>query len=152
VFGEYIGTVLSGGTNYGSNIGEYMPQQGRIYGGTINFALKDNSTSNSYYVYGTNYGSSTNSGRFPTTIQPINPGVIINSSLGNLQGSCSNWFSTPIPFNAGDYIGIFIDFVLGAVPGTGVTIPDPIAIEGTLYIRFDNLAAGRFGYINAAPW
>jgi hypothetical protein len=42
--------------------------------------------------------------------------------------------------------------VLGAVPGTGVTIPDPIAIEGTLYIRFDNLAAGRFGYINAVPW
>jgi hypothetical protein len=159
VFGNYIGSVLSGGINYGSNIGEYMPQQGQIYGGSINFALKDNGTGIKYSVYGTNYGSSTSQGVFPTiippsTIQAINqiPSSIFSGG-GNLQGSYSNWFVDPILFAAGDYIGIFITYEPPVtVSGRGLPIPDPITIEGTLYIRFDNTNVGRQGYHTAGTW
>jgi hypothetical protein len=151
VFGNYIGTVLSGGTNYGSNIGEYMPQAGKIYGGAINFALKDNMSGQRYYVYGTNFGSSTTAGAFPPTIQAINQVATINSGGGNIQGSFSNWFGSSIPFAPGDYIGIFIDYEnIGSVAGRGLSIDDPITIEGTLYIRFDDTSAGRQGYIGAS--
>ena len=159
VFGNYIGSILSGGTNYGSNIGEYMPQAGQIYGGSINFALKNNGTGIKYSVYGTNYGSSTTQGVFPTIIPPSTIKAIneftpsIFSGAGNLQGSYSNWFVDPILFAAGDYIGIFITYEPPAiVSGRGLPIPDPITIEGTLYIRFDNLATGRQGYNNTVFW
>jgi hypothetical protein len=157
VFGNYIGTILPA-RNFGSNIGEYMPQDGEIYGGAINFALRDNGSGQTYNVYGTNYGSSTTPGVFPPAIQPINQVAPISSaSPGNTQGSFSNWGlipgGRPIPFAAGDYIGIFIDYTgVGGVPARGLIIDDPITIEGTLYVRFTNENTGRQGYINSDTW
>ena len=158
VFGNYIGTILPA-RNFGSNIGEYMPQDGEIYGGAINFALRDTGSGRKYQVYGTNYGSATTAGLFPTVptaILPINQVAPIMAGPGNTQGSFSNWGlipgGRPIPFAAGDYIGIFIDYAGGGVPARGLIINDPITIEGTLYVRFTNENAGRQGYININPW
>ena len=47
-----------------------------------------------------------------------------------------------ITFAAGDYIGIYI-VPLDPLGGAGAQIKDPIEIEGTIYLRFDNTNENR---------
>ena len=125
----------------GVNYGEYMPQDGTIFGAAVNWATT-NISGALYQIYAVNYGPG---------VPPALPfGINITSSSGafgqiptggpgNWRGSNSVWEKTP--FKAGDYIGIYITDALngiGGVAGPGRQIKDPIEIEGTIYLRFDN--------------
>ena len=61
---------------------------------------------------------------------------------GNLRGSNSVWPRDPISFGAGDYIGIYI-IPTGGLGMTGARIKDGFEIEGTIYLRFDNVSMGE---------
>jgi hypothetical protein len=52
------------------------------------------------------------------------------------DGRTNNVIASP------DYIGIYI-VPVGGFGGTGSQIKDPIEIEGTIYLRFDNTDLGR---------
>jgi hypothetical protein len=145
-FNNYIGNPPSSVTPaYGERFGEYMPQAGAIFGAAINWAYRYDA-GRKYEIFASNYGPSgfvqinppladsiTASTGGITTISspPLPPG-----SLGE-SGSHSNWFSQPIRFVAGDYIGIYIWEVTGStLPNS--PIPDPFVVEGTIYFRFNN--------------
>ena len=140
-YGFYMGSSPGNFPARGVNYGEYMPQDGKIFGAAVNWATT-NVSGALYQIYAVNYGPS---------VGPVLPfGINITSSsglfgqiptggLGNWRGSNSFWRETS--FNAGDYIGIYITDALNGVGGiarAGIAIKDPIEIEGTIYLRFDN--------------
>ena len=149
-FGSYIGNPPSSVTPaYGERFGEYMPQAGAIYGASINWAYKYvNVPSSTYEIFASNYG--------PSLFAQINPPLAdsITASTSGIttvlptapilgqSGSHSNWFSLPIRFLAGDYIGIYIYNTTTPASTIGVSILDPFTVEGTIYIRFDNTNVG----------
>ena len=121
----------------GMNYGEYMPQRGAIYGAAVNWATT-NISGLQYQIYAVNYGP----GVLPMLPFGINitsssspSGQIPTGGPGNWRGSNSVWEKTA--FNAGDYIGIYI-VPVGGLGSSGGQIKDPIEIEGTIYLRFDN--------------
>ena len=142
-FGSYIGNPPSSvNPAYGERFGEYMPQAGAIYGASINWAYRY-VTGSAYEIFASNYGP-----LFPQINPPL-PNSITASTSGittvlpppgslGQSGSHSNWFSLPIRFLAGDYIGIYIYNTTTPAPTRGVPISDPFTVEGTIYIRFDN--------------
>jgi len=135
-YGFYMGSSPGNFPARGVNYGEYMPQDGTIYGAAVNWATT-NTSGALYQIYAVNYGP----GVPPTLPFGINitsssgaSGQIPTGGPGNWRGSNSVWKKTP--FNAGDYIGIYITD--SNINVAGRQIKDPIEIEGTIYLRFDN--------------
>ena len=133
--GSKTGNFPARGVNYG----EYMPQDGTIYGAAVNWATT-NISGSLYQIYAVNYGPG---------VPPVLPfginitslssafGQIPANGVGNWRGSNSVW--EKIEFKAGDYIGIYITDAfngVGGIAGPGIRIKDPIEIEGTIYFRF----------------
>jgi hypothetical protein len=152
-YGWYMGSNSGAAfAPVGINYGEYMPQAGRIYGAAVNWAIASQ-TNIQYRIYAVNYGSLaaflpifpgmdiTASGAIPAA---VGGGVIVRS-----RGSNSVWLD-PITFAAGDYIGIYI-VPVGGIGGRGAQIKDPIEIEGTIYLRFDNTNEDRTGTEQTYP-
>ena len=118
-----------------------MPQKGVIYGAAVNWAI-NSITNGRYKIYAVNYGPSlfTFPGMDITASAPAGipqSAAPVGTLGGKFRGSNSVW-QDPVPFAAGDYIGIYI-VPVGGLPFTGAQIKDPIEIEGTLYFRFDNV-------------
>ena len=138
-FNNYIGRPpFSVSPALGERFGEYMPQDGEIFGAAINWAYKY-VTGNTYEIFASNYG--------PSGFVQINPAQDITQATGGINtslilpgasGSHSNWFGQPIRFAAGDYIGIYIYDTTTPAPTRGLAIPDPFVVEGTIYFRFNN--------------
>jgi hypothetical protein len=143
-YGWYMGSNSAGAfSSVGINYGEYMPQAGRIYGAAVNWAIKGSTNLIRYKIYAVNYGSLaaflpifpgmdiTASGAIPAA---VGGGVIVRS-----RGSNSVWEKRA--FKAGDYIGIYI-VPEGGHNTSGSQMKDAIEIEGTIYLRFDNVEEG----------
>jgi hypothetical protein len=149
-FSWYMGSSLPPQTrqNVGINYGEYMPQEGTIFGAAVNWTIRHTS-GKKYRIMAVNYGPSALGGptlpnwgiNVTTGSAPLFPTYIPISGPGSRRGSNSRWRN--FPFSAGDYIGIYITYGAGTAidpfPKVDDIIPDPIEIEGTIYFRFNNI-------------
>ena len=105
--------------------GEYMPADGSIIGGAINFRNRSGVNHNAYMI---NYGTVTVT---PSQANFLSGGNSLPSTLVTAVGSqILRMLAPPIKFVAGDFIGIYVDS-----DSEGSTPPE-IIIEGTLYIQF----------------